>query len=103
MGERRHVSAAELARRTGFSSRWFTGRAAEGKIPGAYQPAGSRGAWRFDEELFWRWWDERAAKEKAEWRASTGGEKSGGDVSSVKAVNSGSPLRRRLKELRESV
>ena len=53
MAERRHVGAACLARQTGFTSRWFTGLAARGKIPGAYQPGGRGGAWRFDEDFCW--------------------------------------------------
>src|SRR4051812_28439222 len=108
MAERRHVGAAHLARRTGLSSRWFTGRASQGKIPGAYQPSGEGGAWRFDEELFWRWWDGRAAHggrvgEGAGWQPSIGAGRPGGDVSSVKAVTSASPLRQALKQLRNSV
>ena len=55
----RHVSAAHLAARTGLTSRWFTAAACEGKIPGAVQPSGPRGAWRFDNVKFGRWWRAR--------------------------------------------
>ncbi len=55
----RHVSATHLAERTGLTARWFTGQACEGRIPGAVQPSGPGGAWRFDEARFWRWWNER--------------------------------------------
>jgi len=48
MAERRYVSAAHLAKPTGFSRRWLIARAAAGQIPGACQPNGSHGAWRFD-------------------------------------------------------
>jgi hypothetical protein len=102
MAERRYLTAAQLARQAGFTARWLTARAAAGEIPGACQPGGAGGAWRFDEELFWRWWDEQAARGK-QWRPSTNAARSGGDVSTVKAVSSDSPLRRRLKALRESV
>ncbi len=37
-------------------------RVYEGKIPGAFQPAGPGGSWRFDETLFWRWWGEKGRK-----------------------------------------
>lgn len=102
MSERRHTTAAALAKETGLSARWFTAKAAKGKIPGAYQPAGERGAWRFDPELFWRWWDAQRAREGREWQPSIGAGRPGGDASSVRAVNSGSPLRQRLKEWRKS-
>ncbi len=59
MTTRRHVSAAHLAQRTGLTARWFTGAACEGKIPGAVQPSGPGGAWRFDEAKFRRWWGAR--------------------------------------------
>ncbi len=36
-----HVSAAHLAARTGLTARYFTGRACEGKIPGAVSRKGS--------------------------------------------------------------
>jgi hypothetical protein len=42
MLERHHVSAAYLARRIGFSTRWLTARAAAAVIPGAYQAGGKR-------------------------------------------------------------
>ncbi len=54
-----YVSAAYLAERTSLTTRWFTAKACEGNIPGAVQPSGPRGAWRFDEDKFWRWWNEK--------------------------------------------
>lgn len=97
MRSARYVTAAYLAEKTGFSARWFTAGAAAGNIPGAHQPTGSGGAWRFDERAFWRWWQSRESKPKGgTWQASTGGGTSGGAAFGVKAVNSGSRLRQRL-------
>ena len=48
----KYVSAAYLAERTSLTARWFTRQACEGKIPGAVQPSGPGGAWRFDEARF---------------------------------------------------
>lgn len=70
MSERRYLTAAELAKHTRLSARWFTAHARE--IPGACQPAGARGAWRFDERAFWRWWTERESKGGPGWRPSIG-------------------------------
>ncbi len=58
----KYVSAAYLAERTSLTTRWFTRQACEGKIPGAVQPSGPGGAWRFDEDQFWRWWGEKERK-----------------------------------------
>ena len=71
----RHVSAAHLAQQTGLTTRWFTAAACEGRIPGAVQPSGPGGAWRFDEARFWVWWKER---ERQPWQPSTNGENNGG-------------------------
>jgi hypothetical protein len=101
MPERRHVSAAYLVGLIGFSSHWLTDLAAAGKIPGACQPSGPGGAWRFDEVEFWRWWNSRTKKEQI-WRPSSGEAANGGDVSSGKGRITESPLRRRLKELHRS-
>jgi hypothetical protein len=101
MPERRYVSAAHLAKPTGFSSRWLIAHAAAGQIPGACQPSGSRGAWRFDEVEFWRWWNSRTKKEQT-WRPSSGVATNGGDASSGNGRITESPLRRRLKQLRKS-
>ncbi len=58
----KYISAAYLSERTSLTARWFTGQACEGKIPGAVQPNGPGGAWRFDEDQFWRWWGEKGRK-----------------------------------------
>jgi hypothetical protein len=65
----KYVSAAYLAERTSLTTRWFTGQACEGRIPGAVQPAGPGGAWRFDEAQFWVWWSERG---RTPWYPSLG-------------------------------
>ena len=65
----KYVSAAYLSERTSLSPRWFTGQACEGRIPGAFQPNGPGGAWRFDEDQFWRWW---RSKERKPWQPSIG-------------------------------
>ena len=89
----RHVSATHLAARTGLTARWFTGQACEGRIPGAVQPSGPRGAWRFHEAKFWRWWDER---EREQWQPSTGAAGNGGREPSETAENDGNLLERLL-------
>ncbi len=65
----KYVSAAYLAERTSLTTRWFTRQACEGRIPGAIQPAGLGGAWRFDEAKFWVWWSERG---RTPWYPSLG-------------------------------
>jgi len=90
MAERRHVSAAYLAQRTEFSTHWFTAKAAAGQIPGAYQPSGPGGEWRFDEIEFWRWWNSSRKKEE-KWRPSTDAARNGGDASSGKGRITASP------------
>ncbi len=90
---RRHVSAAHLAAWTGLTARYFTGRACEGKIPGAVQPSGPGGAWRFDEARFWVWWKER---EREPWQPSTRGGTFGGHEPSETDDNDGNLLERLL-------
>ncbi len=65
----KYVSVAYLAERTSLTTRWFTWQACEGRIPGAVQPAGPGGAWRFDEAKFWVWWSERG---RTPWYPSLG-------------------------------
>jgi hypothetical protein len=103
MPERRYVSAAHLAKLTGFTSHWLTTRAAQGKIPGACQPGGPGGAWRFDEEEFWRAWNSSIKREE-KWHPSTSAPAvvTGGGESSGKGRITESPLKRRLRELRKS-
>ena len=46
------LTAKDLANRAGFSARYFRQLAAQGAIPGAHQPGGRGGAWRFDAAKF---------------------------------------------------
>ena len=89
----RHVSATHLAARTGLTPRWFTGQACEGRIPGAVQPSGPGGAWRFDETRFWRWWEER---EREPWQPSTNAATFGGHEPSETDDSDGNLLERLL-------
>ena len=91
----KYVSATYLAERTSLTARWFTGQACEGKIPGAVQPIGPGGAWRFDEDQFWRWWQ---SKERQPWYPSTGRRvrDAGGDAINATAEESGRRLRKLL-------
>ncbi len=49
-------NARDLAQITGFSSRYWTGKAAAGEVPGAVQVAGNGGKWSFDPKRFMAWW-----------------------------------------------
>ena len=89
----KYVSAAYLSERTSLTPRWFTRQACEGKIPGAVQPAGPGGAWRFDEARFWVWWNERG---REPWQPSIKEVRYGGRASSVRAATSGNRLRQLL-------
>ncbi len=91
----KYVSAAYLSERTSLSARWFTGQACEGKIPGAVQPIGPGGAWRFDEDQFWRWWQ---SKERKPWYPSIGrkGRDAGRAVPSARADDAEQSLERLL-------
>jgi hypothetical protein len=91
---RKHVTAAYLAKQCGFTARWLRARAAHGDIPGAAQPAGSGGGWRFDEALFWRWWARRG--ENSKWLPSTAAAKHGGVASSVTVRSSDDPLKQKI-------
>lgn len=54
--KKRAWNAADLAEITGFSSRYWTGKAAAGEVPGAIQIAGNGGKWSFDPGRFMAWW-----------------------------------------------
>ncbi len=89
----RHVSATHLAARTGLTARWFTAQACEGRIPGAVQPSGPGGAWRFNEARFWVWWNERG---REPWQPSTRGADNGGVVPSGTVGSAENRLKRLL-------
>ena len=89
----KYVSAAYLSECTSLTARWFTGQACEGKIPGAVQPAGPGGAWRFDEARLWVWWNERG---REPWQLSTRGATNGGAEHGATVKNDGNLLERLL-------
>jgi len=101
MAEPRYVTAGYLAGQIGFSARWLTSLAAREEIPGAHQPGGAGGHWRFDERMFFEWWHKGRAK-GAKWHPSTGAAGNGGAGYSAPGRSTDSPLRRRLRELREN-
>ncbi len=101
MVERLYLSAPQIAKAIGFSRRWVTTMAAAGKIPGAYQPAGPGGEWRFEERAFWVWWQTTLRREGASWRPEPVTKLAKAPATGV--GSSESPLRRRLREWRVNV
>ena len=88
------VSAGYLARKTGLTTRYWTQRAIRGEVPGAFQPSGYRGAWRFDLEEFENWWNgTKVLKCPA---TSTSAAKRGGVESSFVEKNTGEAYKRLL-------
>ncbi len=66
----KYVTAKYLADETGLSARYFTRKAAEGIIPGAHQPSGPGGAWRFDLNKFRVWWNASESYGNRTWHPS---------------------------------
>jgi hypothetical protein len=93
----RPIPAKLIAARTGFSVRQITRLASQGKIPGAHQPCGRGGGWRFSLDQFEAWWKASEPKGQQSW-ASTGVDRSGGRVPSVQDENTGHRLKHRLKQ-----
>lgn len=89
------VPASAIAERYGLSARHWTRLAAEGKIPGAWQPAGTGGRWLFDPVEFAAW---KAAQQKEEppWQGSTNAAAYTGRGHNVTALNAGNPLRQQI-------
>jgi hypothetical protein len=54
---RASLDSAEVAEVTGYTQKTIRKYARLGLIPGAYQPFGKRGGWRFKRALFQKWWD----------------------------------------------
>src|SRR6185312_8139517 len=96
------VAASTIAERFGFTARHWIRQAAEGRVPGAYQPSGPGGRWLFDEAVFEHWYRSRV-REARLWQPSTRGERSIGAVPNVRGGNSGSPLRQEIDELLKNV
>lgn len=92
------VSASIIAEKFGFTARHWIRLAASGKVPGAYQPSGPRGAWCFDLTVFEKWWRAQC-REVASWPAYTNVEKNGGAAPSVRAGNTAEASKQRIRQL----
>ena len=108
MSRPRHIPAhcpqlrtADLVARYGFTERHWRKLAAEGRIPGATQPCGSRGHWVFDARLFAAWWE--AGRREAACRISTAGAKFGGAAPSVRGASTAEVSRQRIERLHSVV
>jgi hypothetical protein len=93
-----YVKARDLADMTGFTPRYFTELAATGRIPGAHQPTGTGGAWRFDLSKFREWWNSTESKVSPIWQASTNEGAPIGARYSGKTEFSDSPLKQRVNQ-----
>jgi excisionase family DNA binding protein len=51
------LTIAEVAQIMRFHPRTISRLARTGQIPGAFQPAGKRGGWRFKRKEFGAWWE----------------------------------------------
>src|SRR5205085_9113108 len=71
------LTTKEAADKCRLSERRMIRLAADGRIPGAFQPAGPHGAWRFDAVEFRTWLTGTRAKGD-KWHPSTDAAKSGG-------------------------
>jgi hypothetical protein len=93
-----------VARQYGFTARHWIKLAAAGRIPGARQPFGARGAWVFDALLLAKWWDASTRKVET-WPGYTveAKAKSGGAVPSVKNESTAEASRRRIERLQNVV
>jgi excisionase family DNA binding protein len=60
LDQRKTVSSREVADILGLSLRVIQKYAKAGVIPGAFQPRGKRGGWRFRRDLLETWWAETA-------------------------------------------
>jgi hypothetical protein len=91
------LTAAEIAKEHGFSARHWTRLAAGGKVPGARQPAGTRGQWLFDAVVFRRWWSTRIREVEA-WPGYTAGAERTGAAPSVVVESTGEASRRLIEQ-----
>ena len=96
------LRASDISRQYGLTARHWIRLAAAGKVPGAWQPAGEKGAWLFDAEQFAQW---RKAKkrEAVTWQPSISEAKSSGRGPSVKVEIDGQASRRLTEQLLKSV
>jgi phage terminase Nu1 subunit (DNA packaging protein) len=59
---RKTVSSRQVADILGVSIRAVQKYARQGIIPGAFQPRGKRGGWRFRRNMLEAWWAEKSAE-----------------------------------------
>jgi len=56
-GHARWVSASDLVKEFGFTSRHWTRMASAGRVPSAHQPFGPRSSWTFEITEVRTWWE----------------------------------------------
>lgn len=98
----RALTASDLAKQFGMTPRYWTRMAAEGKVPGAWQPSGSKGKWLFDKVAVERW-RRSTTKEVAAWQGYTSEARRIGDAPSVTGANTDSASAPRISALLKSV
>jgi hypothetical protein len=96
------LSAHDLAVEFGMTPRYWTRMASEGKVPGAWQPSGSRGKWLFDKAAVERW-QRSKRKEVGAWPGYTKEARRIGAVPSVTGKNTDSPSAPLINALLKSV
>lgn len=99
---KRQATASELADLFGMTSRYWTRMAAEGKVPGAWQPSGGGGKWLFDLDAVIRWRTNNL-KRVPEWRGFTSADRRTGAVPSVTDASTASPSAPQIDKLLKSV
>ncbi len=99
---RRALTAADLAIHYGMTPRYWTRMAAEGKVPGAWQPSGGRGKWLFDAVAVQRWHRSKQ-KEVSSWPGYTSADRRIGAAPNVTDENTGSRSAPQINALLKSV
>src|SRR5690606_23944920 len=97
----RPVSASQIASEFGFTARHWIRQAANGRVPGAYQPSGPKGHWLFDRAVFEKWY--RSTVREATWQPSISAARRGGHARNATTRNSGSLSRQEIDQLLRSV
>jgi hypothetical protein len=90
------LTAADLSRKYGYTSRQWTRLAASGIVPGARQPTGKNGKWFFDKVVFRRWW---ASRQREVSCAFTAGVKRIGSAPNVRIETTAEVSRQRTERL----
>lgn len=88
---------SEVVALYGFTARQWRRQAAAGRIPGARQPFGERGAWVFDAAELRRWWALR--QRTGDTWASTSAERRIGRAPSVRVESTAEASRQRTEQL----